>query len=467
MFNFKPNFIPNSIVLIGAGGTGSRLLPPLAQLVRSMLNKFSPNSWIIDLPIFIYDADVVEEKNLLRQNFISSDVGKPKAQVLANRYSNALSIPIYSSVNFFNMNSISRGNDCFSQGFQEFQGLSRPVFSNSIVILAVDNNEARREIVSALMCSDMGARTESGLNLFIIDAGNEDAFGQVRFFTNFILTGSASADTIQSMPSLLPVQREVGFIPIDLEYYANLGTSAAELSCVDLPQTLAINNMMAALICSTVQNFLMLKPVNYDCIRYALDGSVMTEFNTIKRWAPRAEFGRNFDLGVGDGFVNPFKGNSGKYNRWHLYCPKTSFTKLLKDYRQDLIIQFEKMGMILTPLGEVIPKPTPVKVEKVSENKSGSKPIKPEVLGSNTTEIVPELRRGTGISGSLSNERVVPIDLPVLPVVLAEDSPREEPEIARRIASTRSARRGPTITMTGDTSPPEVYEVNTDREIDR
>ena len=42
----------------------------------------------------------VEEKNLLRQNFITSDQGKYKAEVLAKRYSAAFGVDIKFSYNF-------------------------------------------------------------------------------------------------------------------------------------------------------------------------------------------------------------------------------------------------------------------------------------------------------------------------------------------------------------------------------
>jgi molybdopterin/thiamine biosynthesis adenylyltransferase len=39
--------------------------------------------------IYLVDDDVVEGKNLLRQNFISVDIGQYKARVLAQRYRKA------------------------------------------------------------------------------------------------------------------------------------------------------------------------------------------------------------------------------------------------------------------------------------------------------------------------------------------------------------------------------------------
>ncbi len=44
---------------------------------------------VLDRPVrfIICDGDVVEEKNLVRQNFTPADLGENKAKVLAERYS--------------------------------------------------------------------------------------------------------------------------------------------------------------------------------------------------------------------------------------------------------------------------------------------------------------------------------------------------------------------------------------------
>lgn len=74
---------PVKIVLVGTGGTGGYIVPQLYRLL-----------YALDRPIWVIlcDGDLVEEKNLGRQNFIEADLGKNKAMVLAERYSNAFGI---------------------------------------------------------------------------------------------------------------------------------------------------------------------------------------------------------------------------------------------------------------------------------------------------------------------------------------------------------------------------------------
>ena len=69
---------PVKIVMLGAGGTGGHIAPHLYRLLYSL-----------DRPVryIICDGDVVERKNLVRQNFIPADLGENKAKVLAERYS--------------------------------------------------------------------------------------------------------------------------------------------------------------------------------------------------------------------------------------------------------------------------------------------------------------------------------------------------------------------------------------------
>lgn len=60
------------IVVIGCGGTGSYIIGNLARQ---------------DYVPFLIDGDVVEEKNLKRQEFFENDINKYKSQVFGERYS--------------------------------------------------------------------------------------------------------------------------------------------------------------------------------------------------------------------------------------------------------------------------------------------------------------------------------------------------------------------------------------------
>lgn len=71
-----------NILLIGAGGTGSWLVPKLIKYFHDCQIKFPKLSF----DVVIADNDIVSESNIIRQNFIINDIGKNKASVLSGRY---------------------------------------------------------------------------------------------------------------------------------------------------------------------------------------------------------------------------------------------------------------------------------------------------------------------------------------------------------------------------------------------
>lgn len=67
------------IVQVGCGGTGGYLALPLSKYVFNGHNETG-------LRYLLVDGDVVEPKNILRQNFFPNDIGKNKAEVIGERY---------------------------------------------------------------------------------------------------------------------------------------------------------------------------------------------------------------------------------------------------------------------------------------------------------------------------------------------------------------------------------------------
>ena len=67
---------PVKIVMIGAGGTGGHIAPHLYRLLYALERP---------VQFVVCDGDIVEEKNLVRQNFTKADLGLNKARVVAER----------------------------------------------------------------------------------------------------------------------------------------------------------------------------------------------------------------------------------------------------------------------------------------------------------------------------------------------------------------------------------------------
>jgi len=151
---------PVKIIMLGAGGTGGHIAPHLYRLLHT-LNRYTE--------VLVCDGDVVEEKNLVRQNFIYSDLGRNKAQVLAERYASAFGLEVSYLPEFIeDENKLAElvKPDKFPISpisSQKIEGLS-------ILIGCVDNNRSRQ------LCHQVFKTAE---NLIYIDSGNGEYTGQV------------------------------------------------------------------------------------------------------------------------------------------------------------------------------------------------------------------------------------------------------------------------------------------------
>jgi molybdopterin/thiamine biosynthesis adenylyltransferase len=298
MFRYIPQTIPQNIFVIGGGGTGSRLMPMLTQFMRSITRGQTPNGWLENPTIWVIDDDVVETKNLLRQNFIQNDVGKPKATVLAERYGRAYGVDVIPLVlrideDYKVYQAINEVLSAKEQSNPNRRGGStyHTVMQNCMVIICVDSVEARRHILNNFV---LEGQNNNSAGIFFIDAGNEDSFGQVSFFNPTIIYGNDAYDSLsesQKLPKMIGSTADIDFIPMNPTYYKDLVDTESTASCADLNQTLAINAMMATTIMGVVQNYYYRKPFNYTCIRLSLDGSNSTEYltfgNTKRMGIPR------------------------------------------------------------------------------------------------------------------------------------------------------------------------------------
>jgi PRTRC genetic system ThiF family protein len=139
------------VLLVGAGGTGSRMLESLMNLHRAMLALGHPEG----LHVTLLDDDRVSAANVGRQAFYACDVGSYKSITLVNRANMAMefSTPWSAAVGRLNTSSQGLGN-------------------YDLVIGAVDNRAARLAILRCLERTIWGKR-------YWLDLGNRSADGQV------------------------------------------------------------------------------------------------------------------------------------------------------------------------------------------------------------------------------------------------------------------------------------------------
>ena len=211
-----PKTAPVKIVVLGTGGTGGWVIPHLYRLASAQERP---------MRVIPCDADIVEQKNLDRQNFVVADLGQNKAQALARRYSAAF------------------GVECeylpqYVDPVENLQELLRQDVGQQVVILigCVDNNRTRQ------LCHRV---FQNSLNLIYLDAGNGESTGQV------VCGVRRSGRTIhRPVCALYPeLLKEEDRFP-------------SELSCADrsvsAPQTLTANLMASTAIICFLYDLLLL-----------------------------------------------------------------------------------------------------------------------------------------------------------------------------------------------------------------
>lgn len=232
---------PVKIVMLGAGGTGAHIAPHLYRLL-----------YALDRPVqfTICDGDIVEMKNLVRQNFTAADLGENKAKVLAERYSNVFGLETSYVPRFIEDEQTllelltpkqwSTSGHHYDERKQDF--VRNTVVELVLLIGAVDNNKSRQ------LCHRVFQKTKE---LIYIDSGNGEYTGQVVCGIR-----RAGRTVYQPVGGLYPeVMEENDLFP-------------SELSCADAsvsaPQTIAANLMAATAVVDMVYNILV---VGSNCVR--------------------------------------------------------------------------------------------------------------------------------------------------------------------------------------------------------
>ena len=147
------------LYLVGCGGNGSWLAPHLVRLAR-----FLRETRQMKIHLTFIDPDVVEMKNVYRQNFGETEVGGYKAELLALRYAASWG------------QSIEVHNSPFDKGMLQLEYRDQ-----GVIVGCVDNAAARKTIAETL---DQESRLHGadGLpRLWWLDTGNGKDTGQVIF----------------------------------------------------------------------------------------------------------------------------------------------------------------------------------------------------------------------------------------------------------------------------------------------
>lgn len=208
----RPNAI--RILLVGCGGTGSFLALHMARLAYHMQEKNN-----IPIHLTFVDYDVVESKNIGRQNFCVAEIGENKAKILAYRYNAAFGLPIR----------------YYAEEFSETHVFPAGTLVPQIIVGCVDNNHARTDIHKAVIPTNKFT--------WWLDCGNHVSSGQILFGNSHEIESAINdLGYCESLP--LPTVQH----PELLELLPEIITSAescAELAMRDA-QSLMVNQMAAS-----------------------------------------------------------------------------------------------------------------------------------------------------------------------------------------------------------------------------
>lgn len=282
--HLKQDELISEIVVVGCGGTGSWLLPKLVKTINDGIRKSIIRK---DVKLILIDGDIVEEKNLVRQNFIEQDIGQNKAEVMASRYgphlineNGAIFIDKYIADSeryekltaedkdfYFNFEEMYNFLECYNiPSTQRGMKYSRVVFN------LVDNNIARQtlhKIVSEMI--------DSNYRTYVIDVGNDMYNGQA--FTSMYSNSNPYSESmfnvndefslaikgitgINGLVSFYFSLYESFFARKEEEYYADDNVSLyscaeADVDIMNQDQLLVANDIAASLAHSWLISYMM------------------------------------------------------------------------------------------------------------------------------------------------------------------------------------------------------------------
>ena len=248
-----------NIIVIGAGGTGGYLIRDLARFIYAVKEKGDSRPFTIKL----VDADVVEQKNILRQNFTPRDLGKPKAEVQARRYSSSFGLEIQA------INRMIESPEDISSLLDHSRHGDRNV--QNIIIGCVDNNKARRHVAETM-------RLWNGT--YWIDSGNESKSGQVVCgYGQYNRYGYSNISRNEQfwLPNVTNLFPEILDPAEDDVEQADV--SCADRSLVDR-QNISVNQTAAGHILNYVRQIIMEEPITINKIEFNTKGVTEVEYIT-------------------------------------------------------------------------------------------------------------------------------------------------------------------------------------------
>jgi PRTRC genetic system ThiF family protein len=196
---------PWRVIVVGAGGTGSAVLPNLARLHHAMIELGHPGG----IECTVYDDDTVSATNVGRQGFYPYDVGSYKASLIVNRLNMLMGT---------NWRAVT----------QRLSGRTA-LFNVDLVIGCVDTRAARKAILD----------TVGETSAYYLDCGNDTDRGQV------VLGQTMPRRQRKTSPGRLPHVGELFPDLVDPSQDADDDTPSCSMADALRKQSLVINSAIA------------------------------------------------------------------------------------------------------------------------------------------------------------------------------------------------------------------------------
>lgn len=233
--HFTDNYLlnptnPISVNLIGAGGTGSKVLTGLLEINESLMALGHAG-----LQVRLWDDDIITTANLGRQRFFESETGLYKSVALINRVNRCIGTNWKAENRKFE-------KDNFGKIPEEAQA--------TIFITCVDNVKARFDVAEILNALG-NRRNYRDTPKYWLDFGNSQHTGQVLLSTigEIKQPNSEKYETVASLPF---VTEEFGDLLKQFEDQDD--TPSCSLAEALQKQELFINSSLAQMGCSLLWN---------------------------------------------------------------------------------------------------------------------------------------------------------------------------------------------------------------------
>lgn len=221
---------PILVNLIGAGGTGSKVLTALMEMNHSLIELGHAG-----LQVRLWDDDVITQANLGRQRFAECEIGLYKSVALINRANR------FSGTNW--KSETAKFEKDYLDKLPEKAG-------SSIYISCVDSVKARFEIADILKILNNG-KTYLNCPRYWLDFGNSQHTGQVLLSTIGTIQ-QPNSERFETVASLPLVTDEFGELLKQSEEQDD--TPSCSLAEALEKQDLFINSSLAQMGCSLLWN---------------------------------------------------------------------------------------------------------------------------------------------------------------------------------------------------------------------